>query len=433
MTAPATLSARRPLLLGFVTLALLVGGFGGWSMLTTIAGAVVAPGVVEVSRHRQVVQHPEGGVVAEILVADGDLVAAGAPLVRLDGTLIRSELTIVESQFFEILARRGRLEAERDGADTILFAPELAALAATHADIHALMEGQQRLFEARATSQANEALQLAQRGDQIGNQIDGIDAQSVALSQQVDLIEQELTDQRALLDKGLAQAGRVLALRREEARLNGQVGELAAGRAEAEGRRAEIAIEIVKLSSRRREEALTQLRDLGYRELELAERRRALAEQIGRLEITAPVSGIVHALALTTPRAVLRPADPVLYLIPQDRPLLIAARIAPINVDEVTIGQTVSLRFAAFDSRTAPEILGTIARLSADALVDEATGAAYYRAEVVLESDQQARLGSLTLIPGMPVEVFVRTGDRTPMAYLIKPLADYFNRAFRES
>ncbi|PPB82385.1 HlyD family secretion protein [Albidovulum inexpectatum] len=425
-------SVRGPLLAGFVALGFLVGGLGLWSVTTTIAGAVVAPGRVEVEQNRQVIQHPDGGVVAEILVKDGDYVEKGAPLLRLDGTLLRSELAIVETQFFEILARRGRLEAERDGNTSIRFPSELVEAAQTRPEIAQLMAGQQRLFEARAETEANEIEQLRRRRGQIEAQIAGIAAQRASIDTQLGLIEAELADLQSLLDRGLTQVGRVLALERERANLQGIAGELDAARAEAEGRMTEIDISILKLGAERREQANSQLRDLGYRELELAERRRALVEQIDRLELRAPVSGIVHAMQVTTPRSVIRPADPVMYLIPQDRPLVIAARISPIHVDEVQLGQPVVLRFSSLDSRTTPELTGQVARLSADALTDQATGVSYYRAEVVLGPDQIALLGDRAIIPGMPVEVYVRTGERTPLAYLVKPLADYFNRAFRE-
>ncbi|MEZ5777557.1 MAG: HlyD family type I secretion periplasmic adaptor subunit [Paracoccaceae bacterium] len=428
-----TLSARGPLLLGALALVLLVGGFGVWSVTTTIAGAVVASGQVEVSQNRQVVQHPDGGVVAEILAEEGQLVEAGAPLIRLDGTLLQSELAIVEGQFFEILARRGRLEAERDETDQIIFPDELVENAASRPDLTLLMDGQQRLFAARAETDVQERDQLARRRSQIASQIDGLASQRVAIDTQLALIDKELIDLKDLLGRGLAQAGRVLALQREQARLEGVAGELDASRAEAAGRMTEIDIEILKIGAENREEATAQLRDLGYRELELAERRRALIEQIDRLEIRAPVSGVIHAMQVTTPRSVLRAADPVLYLVPQDRPLVIATQIAPINVDEVRVGQEVALRFAAFDSRTTPELFGQVSRISADAFTDEATRASFYRAEVVLDPGELAKLEGHSIIPGMPVEVFIRTGDRTPLAYLMKPLAEYFNRAFRES
>ena len=430
---PASLSPRPALILGFVALLLLVGGFGLWSVTTRIAGAVVASGQVEVEQNRQVVQHPDGGVVDEILVKDGDIVEAGQVLIRLDGALLTSEMTIVEGQFFEIQARRGRLEAERDDAAQIRFPAELEKAAEANPDFAALMRGQERLFIARAETEANEIEQLQRRRAQIADQITGISAQRQSVDSQLRLIGKELADLQGLLDRGLTQAGRVLALEREKARLEGVGGELDAACSEAESKTTEIDIEISKRSATRREEANSQLRDLGYRELELAERRRALAEQIARLDIRAPVGGAIHALQVTTPRSVLRAAEPVLYIIPQDRPLVIAARISPIHVDEIRIGQDVTLRFAAFDSRTTPELAGQVSRISADALVDEANKTSYYRAEIILGANEMSKLGDRTVIPGMPVEVFIRTAERTPLAYLIKPLAEYFNRAFRES
>jgi HlyD family secretion protein len=426
-------SARGPILFGFFALLVLVGGFGLWSTMTEIAGAVVSQGRVEVEQNRQVVQHPDGGVVEVILVKNGDIVQAGDPLIQIDGTLLKSELTIVEGQFFEILARRGRLEAERDDADHLTFPAELTAAGTERADIAALMKGQDRLFAARQETIANEIEQLQKRRAQIRNQIDGIAAQRASTADQLVLIDRELVDLKTLLERGLTQAGRVLALEREKARLDGTAGELDAARAEAEGKVTEIDIEILKRGSTRREEANTQLRDLGYRELELAERRRSLIEQIDRLDIRAPVAGIVHALQVTTPRSVIRAADPVLYIVPQDRPLVIAAQVSPIHVDEVAVGQEVALRFAAFDSRTTPELFGQVRQISADALTDEASQASYYRAEIVLDAGELAKLDGRAIIPGMPVEVFIRTGERTPLAYLVRPLAEYFNRAFRES
>ncbi|MGD9916899.1 MAG: HlyD family type I secretion periplasmic adaptor subunit [Paenirhodobacter sp.] len=427
------LSARAALILGFVTLAILVGGFGLWAGMSSIAGAVVASGQIEVDQRRQVVQHPDGGVVAEILVHEGDHVTAGQALIRLDGDLTRSELAIVEGQFWELKARRGRLEAERADRPEIAFDPELIAAAAADPDVAELVEGQRSLFAARLETLHKSLDQVVKRREQTKAQIDGIDAQLAALSTQSDLIARELKDQRGLLEKGLAQASRVLALEREAANLAGQSGNLTAERAQAEGRMTELELEELRLSSQRREDAESQLRDIGYRELELAERRRALREQIDRLELRAPVAGIVYELAVTTPRSVIRPAEPVLYIIPQDRPLVIAARISPIHIDEVSIGQPVSVRFPAFSSRTTPQLSGQVTKISADAITDETARVSYYRAEVQLDPGETAKLGAVTLLPGMPAEVYIRTGDRSPITYLVKPFTDYFNRAFREN
>jgi len=423
----------RPMTLGIVTALVLIGGTVGWGLLTTITGAIVTSGSLEVDQHRQVVQHADGGTVQEILVTEGATVKAGDILMTLDGTLLKSELTIVETQFYEILARRGRLEAERDDSRTITFPPELIEVSARIPEVSALMVGQQRLFEARAETLTKQMEQLGKRKSQTISLIEGIDAQRAALTTQVDLIAEELVSQQELLAKGLAQVTRVLALQREEARLAGQVGELTASRAQAEGRITETEIEMLRLSAARREEAGTQLRDIGYRELELAERRRALVERVSRLEMRAPVSGIVLNLRVTTPRAVIRPADAVMFIIPQDRPLVIATRVPTIHIDQVVAGQEAKVIFSAFSQRTTPEVYGVVTKVSADVLTDEATQMPYYRAEIELRDGELAKLGSVILIPGMPVEAFIRTDERTPVQFLTKPFTDYFNRAFRES
>lgn len=437
--APPPLPPRRwkagaPLFIGFFALFVLVGGLGYWATMTELAGAVIAPGRIEVDRNRQVVQHPDGGVVAEVLVDEGDVVTIGQPLIRLDPLDLNSQRLVLESQLFELMARRGRFEAERDGSPTITFAPELVSESAKRPDVNDLMLGQARLYEARRDSMVKETEQLGKRRGQINNQIDGIVAQSTALETQLQLIGKELVSQQELLDKGLAQAARVLGLQREEARLAGQVGELTARKAQAEGLITEIEIEILKIQTLRREEAISQLRDMQYRELELLEQRRTIVERLSRLEIRAPVSGIVYGLRVFTPRSVIRGAEPVLFLVPQDRPLVIAAQVDPIHIDKIFVGQTVNLHFSAFDQRETPEITGHVVQISADAFQDEATFRNYYRAEIVLDEGEREKLPKdAKLIPGMQVESFIRTEDRTPLAYLLRPFTVYFAKAFRES
>ena len=429
----AAWSSRGPVSTGLITLAALVFGFGGWAMFTDIDGAIVASGQLEVEQNRQVVQHPDGGVVAEIAVIEGQAVAVGDLLIQLDGSLLKSELAIVEGQLFEVRARRARLEAERDDKDIPVFSGELAELAATRPEVAEQVEGQRGLFLARRESMARQSEQLEKRKAQITSQIEGVVAQMAALNVQLGLIREELTDQRSLLEKGLAQSSRVLALQREESQLQGNMGELASSRAQAEGRATEVELEILRLGAVRREEANTQLRDIGPQELESAERRRALTERIARLDIRAPVSGLVLGLQVTSPRSVLGAGAPVLYLIPQDRPLVISAQLQPINVDEVSIGQRVRVVFSAFSANDTPDMFGHVVTISADALTDERTQAPYYRAEIVLDDGELAKLAGQTLLPGMPVETFIETGARTPMVYLLKPFTDYFNTAFRES
>ena len=426
-------SAWGPLALGGFALLLLLGGFGAWSVMTQISGAIVASGRVEVDRNRQVVQHPDGGVVSEVIVDEGDLVEVDQLLLKLDDKLLKSNLAVTESQLFELMARRGRFDAERDGLEEVVFDSELIENAKHTPEIQGLVDGQVRLFRARQETLQQEVDQLTKRREQIVNQIEGIDAQRAALTTQLELIRDELKDQQILLDKGLAQAARVLNLRREEAGLAGRVGELTAQRAQAEGRITEIELGILGLVTTRREEAITRLRDLRYREVELSEQRRNLIEKISRLEIRAPVAGIVLGMRVTTPRSVISPAESVLFIVPQDRPLVVAVQVAPIHIDQVFPGQTVSLRFSTFDQRSTPELLGEVVLISADAFQDEGTRSDYYRAEIILKDGEIDKLpADLSLIPGMPVDAYLRTADRTPLAYLVKPLTDYFSKAFRE-
>ncbi|MEM6637526.1 MAG: HlyD family type I secretion periplasmic adaptor subunit [Pseudomonadota bacterium] len=424
---------KGPVLTGVIALVVLVVGLGGWSATTSLAGAVIAPGIIEVEGNRQAVQHLDGGVVGEILVEEGAFVDAGDVVLRFDGTLLRSELAIVEGQLFEILARKGRLIAERDGADTIRFADELMQPEAVEPFTLELRQGQERLFEARRVTLEKQVSQLVERREQIGAQIDGTLAQIDALEVQSTLIAEEQADQQSLLDRGLTQQSRVLSLMRESARLKGQLGDLQARVAQSRGQISEIEIEAVRLESDLREQAITQLRDLEFRELELRERRLSTLETLSRLDVRAPVSGVVYDRRINALRSVVRPADVMMFIVPRGEALVIASRIEPIHIDQITVGQRAMLRFPAFNQRTTPELEGLVTKVSPDAFVDETTGASYYTAELLPADDQIDKLEGLELLPGMPVEAFILTGERTPLSFLVKPMADYFERAFRES
>ncbi|GAA6208963.1 HlyD family type I secretion periplasmic adaptor subunit [Cognatishimia sp. WU-CL00825] len=434
MAQQKSISPRTFLVLGFLALLALVGGFGSWAAFTQISGAIIASGRIEVDRNRQVVQHLDGGIVAKIHVDEGDTVAAGDVLVSLDETIIISDITILEGQLFEFMARRGRLEAERDNLTSISFPAELLQVAQSNADIQDLMTGQTRLFHARQNSVSREEEQLGKRKTQIGDQVRGVEAQKAALERQLQLLGEELEGQKSLLERGLAQAGKVLTLQREEARLLGRIGEMEASRAQALGRMTEIDLQILKNETIRREEAIEDLRDIQFRELEILEQRNALRSQLDRLDIRAPVSGIVYGMTVYAEKSVIRAAEPLLYLVPQDRPLVIAAQVAPIHIEQVHVGQDVTLRFSTFDQRKTPELFGKISQVSADIFVEEGTGLSYYRAEVLMNDGELEKLpDNLVLIPGMPVESFLKTDDRTPLAYLVKPFTDYLTKAFRES
>lgn len=433
MTAtPQPWSAARPLFRGFATLAVLVGGLGAWSVFTTLSGAIISHGQIEVSQNRQVVQHPDGGVVREILVREGMEVAAGDVLMRLDGSELQSDLAIVEDQLLELGARRARLDAQSKAADALIFPPNLvkASKTAGAADI---LAGQQALFLNQAEILAQTMDQRQTRIRQIDSQIEGLAAQQDAIRTQIGLLETELSTQRDLLDKGLTQSARVSALDRELAQLKGRLGELTSARAEAAGRITEIEIEMTAIVTQQREKAAAELRDVAATLSELEERKAALIEKRSRLDIRSPSSGLVLGLQVTTPNSVIRAADALMYIVPQDRPLLVAARVPVTHVDEVHSGQEVRLVFSALPSRLMPELFGKVTLVSADALLDERTGMNYFRAEVALDPTALGTLEEVQLVPGMPVDVYIRTGDRTPLSYLVKPFTDYFRAAFRET
>ncbi len=423
----------RPfLLLGYAGLFFLIFGIGAWGAATRISGAIIAPGAIEVEGNRQVVQHLSGGVISAIEARDGDSVEEGQVLVRLEGSQLSAELGIVEGQWFEILARKSRLSAERDGLEEIVFDPELVERAEASPELADLMAAQRLQFESRLKLREEESSQLGERKVQIANQITGLEALQAANSTQIELLTQEIESQEELLRQGLTQMTRVLTPQRELARLRGTEGQVEATIAENRGRIAEIEIERVRLVSELREEAIAELRDLEFREIELRERRRSLLDQIDRLELRAPVAGIVYGSTADTLRGVIRPAEPVMYIVPKDIPLIVRTRVESIHIDQVYIGQHATLRFSAFDMRTTPEVDGHVTALSADVFEDPNTGMRYYRADIQVDPGMQEKLGNKILLPGMPVEAYVTTAERSPLSHFVKPFTDYFNRAFRE-
>lgn len=428
----ASFSGAGPMMVGFFTIFVLVFGLGTWAVAARIDGAVVASGRIIVDRNRQVVQHSDGGVVAELLVDEGDAVKKDQVLMRLDPTTAQSELAVIESQLYELMARRARLEAEREDATDLVFDAELLAAAEADQKIRSLMEGQRRLFEARLDSLQQSITQIDNQQLQLQNQIEGVDAQRVALERQLDLTEAETDIQQGLLDKGLAQSSRVLNLRREDARLTGMMGEAIARRAQAAERIAELRIEILKLRSERREQAISVLRDLQINEMQAREQRVSLLRQLERMDIRAPVSGVVYDLRIFGASSVIRPAEPLLYLVPQDRPLVIEAQLNPINVSDVHVTQEVILRLRSVDARSNPDLIGTVARVSPDAFTDPSSGNSFYKVEIVLPESELSKLpGGIVPIPGMLVDTFIKTGEHTPLTYIASPLTRYFGTAMR--
>lgn len=424
---------RKFVIAGYVVLVVMVFGIGAWAAVTQISGAVVISGNLEVEGNRQVVQHPTGGVIEALNVRDGAEVKKGDVLMELEGDSLVTELGIVEGQWFEILSRKGRLAAERDGQDTIVYDPELLQEQTTNPKITVLMKSQQQQFEARRKLNEEQSSQITERQSQIDQQIDGLVAVQKATTLQTALIQQEVDQQETLIKQGLTEMGKVLALRRTFAELEGTAGQIEANMAENRGKIAELEINRVQIDSKTREEAISELRDLEFREIELREKRTDLREQISKLQLRAPVSGIVYGNTADTLRGVIRAAEPIMYIVPRDAPLIVRGHILPTSIDQVHIGQTAALRFSAFDSRTTPELTGHVLSISADAVEDKARGTRYYSADIQIDEQERSKIANRTLLPGMPVEAFIGTDARSPLSYFLKPFTDYFTRAFQET
>lgn len=427
---PPVWQARLPIVVGFIALAVLVLGLGIWSVVTQLAGAVIASGSIQVQSNRQIVQHAEGGVVGNIFVRDGDFVEAGQALIYFDDTLTRSELAIIEGQLVEFSARAARLEAERDGAKDVSFS-EVFISDTLDDRVAKNTEGQRRLFLARSETLAQETEQLQEQITQLEHEVEGTEAQLASLRTQIALIGKEWESQSKLLGKGLTQSSRVTGLEREQASLSGEVGRLVASKAQISGQIAATKLEILKLGTQRREAAIAELRDTELRMAELYERRLSLLERLSRMEVRSPTSGIIYGSTVFAERAVVQPAEPMMYVIPQDQPLVALARIDAVSVDQVFVGQLATLRFPAFDQRFTPELTSKVKLVSADVFEDQNTGVTFYQAELTLTPEELAKLGDQDLLPGMPIEAYLTTDQRTPLSYLTKPLMDYFYRAFR--
>jgi HlyD family secretion protein len=424
-------SLRVHLLAGLSVLVLLGGGVGGWAATTELAGAVVASGTVVVDSHIKKVQHPTGGVVGEIRVRDGDRVQASELVVRLDDTITRANLAVITKALDELAARQGRLEAERDGLSTISVRPELRGRSADQ-EIAMLLRGEQSLFKLRHEAREGLRAQLKERIGQLHEQITGLQEQTGAKADEIKLIQNELEGVRGLWRKNLVPISRVTQLEREATRLKGERGQLMATIAQAKGRISETELQNIQIDQDLRSEVAKELREIQAKSAELIEKRVAAEDHLKRIDIRAPQAGIVHQLSVHTVGGVIAGGDPLMLIVPEADELAIEVKVAPQDIDQLTIGQEAVLRLSAFNQRTTPQIKGTVSLVAADLTQDQKTGTVFYTARITVERDEMARLHGLKLVPGMPVEAFIQTGQRTALSYLIKPLSDQITRAFRE-
>jgi HlyD family secretion protein len=424
-------SIRRHLLAGVAVVAAVAGGIGGWAASTELAGAVVAPGRLVVDSSVKKVQHPTGGVVAELLVREGDRVKAGDVLLRLDATQAQATAAMVEKDLDELLARQARLEAEREDLDAVSFPAELLARRAD-ADVARAVDGERRLFELRRAARAGLKAQLRERIGELREEIEGLTGQAIAKDKEIALIHDELAGLLALRQKNLVPLTRVTSLERDAARLEGERSQLVGAAAEAKGKITETELQVIQVDQDLRTEVGKDLAEVRPKISELVERRIAAEDQLRRVEIRAPQDGKVLQLAAHTVGGVILPGEPIMLIVPEQDRLTIEARIAPQDIDQVRLGEATLLRFSAFSQRTTPELDGEVTLISADLSEDQRTGTAYYLVHMAPRPGQVERLGGVRLVPGMPVEAFIQTGQRTVLSYLVKPMRDQLARAFRE-
>ena len=419
------------ILAGLLIVAVMFGGLGTWAALAPLESAVIAPGVVTVFSKRKTLQHLEGGIVSEILVRDGDFVDRGQLLLRLEDTRARANLAIVEGQLNVFRAREARLAAERDGAEAVVFP---AALTEREADpkITGSLRGEAELFAARKAALEGEVEILTQRVQQLKKQITGLEAQRRAKGKQLELIVEEVQGLQTLYEKGYAPKTRILALQRTAEQLAGERGEHIAEIARARTSIGEAELQKIQVAKTFREEVVGELREVEARVFDLEERYVAAADELKRVELRAPQAGTVVGLDVHTVGGVITPGQPILDLVPLEDELVIEGRVAPQDIDKITPGQSSVVRLSAFDLRSTPELTGAVFTASADSLPDPVTGESYYLVGVRIAKEELAKLGNLVLLPGMPAEVFIATGERTALSYLIKPLTDGLERALRD-
>ena len=421
-------ATRQPILLGLATVFLLVGGIGVWAATTSIAGAVIASGKLVVDTNVKKIQHPTGGIVGELLAREGDRVRQGDVLVRLDGTQARASLAIINRALDEMAARQARYEAERDGADAVVFPAGLTARAADP-EVARLIAGEHKLFEMRHTARDGQRAQIREQIQQLHQQVEGVSAQLGAKSREVALVNKELEGVRVLWKQNLVPISRVTALERDVARLEGDQGSLVASQAMNRGRIAELQLKSHQIDQDLSTEVGKELAEIRAKRSEMTERQVTADDQLKRLDLAAPQDGRVFQRSVHTIGGVVQAGEALMLIVPDDDSLIVEARVPPQEIDQVHVGQQAILRFAAFSQQTTPQLTGEVVHIGADVSQDDKASAPYYSVRIRVRD--LAQLGGLTLLAGMPVEAFMQTAPRTVASYLVKPFADQVERAFR--
>jgi membrane fusion protein, type I secretion system len=417
---------------GFAVVLLLVAGVGGWAATAQLQGAVIAPGTLVVESNIKKVQHPTGGIVGEILVKEGSIVQAGQIVMRLDDTVTRATLGVVQSQLDELNALEARLLAEREGADTMTFPVELVSRSQENG-VAAAIAGQERLFESRKQARTGQRAQLRERITQINEEITGLIAQQEAKENEIKFIGEELVGVSHLYKQNLISIQRYMALQRERARLEGERGQFIAAIARARAKISETELQTFQLDQDFRTEVLKDLREAQGKIAELSERKTAAQDQLKRIDIRAPQSGIVNQLSVHTVGGVIDKGETVMQIVPVTDQLLVEAKVAPHDIDQVVPKAMTTVRIMAGNQRIITDLVGEVTYIGADLTREkEQPNQAYYLVRASIQEDQVRHLEGLKLVPGMPAEIFIQTHERTPLQYLLKPLREQISRTFRE-
>jgi HlyD family secretion protein len=424
-------SIRRLTLSGGFISAALVFGLGGWAIATEIAGAVIAPGRIIVESSVKKVQHPTGGVVGELRVREGQHVKAGEILLRLDQTQTLAGLDIIRQGIDELSARKARDEAERDGLAAVAFPAELLDRRGDPRVAH-LIADEETLFKTRREGRDGQKAQFNEQIGQLAEQSSGTVAEIDAKTTEIYWSKEELKGIQDLWRRKLVEFTRLTALQRESARLEGERGRLASELAEIRSKTAEIKLKILQIDEDSRTEVGKELAEIRGKLSELREKQISAEDQLKRIDLRAPQDGFVHQLTIHTVGGVITASEPVMLIVPDGEALTIEARIDPNEINQVHLGQPVVVRFPGLGQRTTPEIDGEVTLVSADLTQDEKSGASYYMIRVSLPDEQVSRLGIGKLVPGMPVETFIETPARTVLSFLVKPMRDQIEKAFRE-
>jgi HlyD family secretion protein len=423
-------SIRRHLLACAGLSVALFFGFGGWAVTTEFSGAVIAEGQLVVESNVKTIQHPTGGVVGELLVQEGSVVKASDILLRLDNTQIKANLAIIVKEMNELVARKARGEAERDGHTSVEFPPDLNLV--DDPEIAVMAAGEQRLFEIKRAAREGQKAQLSERIQQLKQEITGLTGQEAGKARELELIKKELEGVHDLWAKKLVPFTRVTALEREAARIEGERGTIIASIAQARGKISETELQIVQIDQTMRTEVSKELAEIRARTAELTEKRVAAEDQLKRVDIRSPQDGTVNQLAVHTIGGVITPGQPIMLIVPNADALVVEARIQPGEIDQVYVEQPAMLRFVAFNQATTSELKGEVSWVSADVTQDNQKGVSYYRTRIRISPGELQKLEGQKIVPGMPVEVFLQTTTRTVASYMVRPLHDQLARAVRE-